>query len=114
MTATSLRFIPRQHLQTGAGSYMTKPVEVFLNGNSLFTESDLSGQAVSAANVLNFFEDDDGATSQRESFTGSVDFIRIHDDTGTFGDVPNVPLPAALWLLLTAVGVVGCVRARVS
>jgi hypothetical protein len=24
MTATSLRFIPRQHLQTGAGSYMTE------------------------------------------------------------------------------------------
>lgn len=68
-------------------------IDVYLNNTLLFSAVD-NNQAVSAANILNFFEDDN-ATGQRESFTGSVDFIRIHDDASTFS---AVPVPAAVWL----------------
>ena len=73
-------------------------VELFLDGVSLFSVAD-GGQAISATNVLNFFEDDH-RTGQGESFAGSVDFIRIHDDSSTFGTAPAaVPAPATLWLM---------------
>ena len=73
-------------------------IEVFLNNASIFSTAD-GGQAVSALNILNFFEDD-FATGQRESFAGSVDFIRIHEDSSTFGTSPSpVPVPAAVWFM---------------
>lgn len=43
--------------------------------------------------VRSFFEDDFDSR-QGEAFVGSVDFIRIHEDTSTLGTAP-VPLPAA-------------------
>ncbi|MEZ6137689.1 MAG: PEP-CTERM sorting domain-containing protein [Pirellulaceae bacterium] len=81
-------------------------IEVFLDGVSLFSVAD-SNQAVSAGNILNFFEDDN-ATSQRESFIGSVDWIRIHDDASTFGTQPvqAVPEPSSL-LLFSLLGTLG-------
>jgi PEP-CTERM motif len=85
-------------------------IQLFLNGVSLFTAADGSSQAVSAANILNFFEDDVG-TGQFESFAGSVDFIRIHDDSSTFGQslaFTSVPEPStfAIWCL-GAIGMAG-------
>jgi hypothetical protein len=75
-------------------------LEVYQDGSPLFAVNDTQGHGISAANVLNFFEDDT-ATSQGEAFAGSVDFIRIHDDASTFGTTP-VPLPAAVWLFGSA------------
>ncbi len=75
---------------------------VFVDGELLFTFLDPSDQAVSASNILNFFVDDNDS-SQRESFAGSVDFIRIHDDATTFGATPSInPEPSAIiiWSLL--------------
>jgi hypothetical protein len=80
-------------------------VELFINGTSLGTAADGAGQAVSGSNVLNFFEDD-FATGQRESFRGSVDFIRIHDDSSTFGTAP-APVPEPATLLLLSSGLIG-------
>lgn len=80
-------------------------LELFLNGTSLWSGADSTGHGISASNILNFFEDDN-ATNQNESFAGSVDFIRIHDDASTFGSViapPNaVPVPAALFMFAPA------------
>ncbi len=84
-------------------------IELFLDNVSLFSVAD-NGQAVSVLNILNFFEDD-GATGKSESFAGSVDFIRIHDDASTFGtQLSVVPLPAALPMFfsgLVGIGIVG-------
>ncbi|MDH3767284.1 MAG: Ig-like domain-containing protein, partial [Gammaproteobacteria bacterium] len=63
-------------------------VEVYLDGNLLFSFADVENVAVPLQNVLNFFVDDFG-TLQGESFAGSVDFIRIHNDASTFGTQPN-------------------------
>lgn len=60
-------------------------MDVYLNSLLLFTTT--SSQAVTTSNILNFFVDDN-ATSQNESFAGSADFIRIHDDASTFGTAP--------------------------
>lgn len=83
-------------------------IEVFLNGTSLFTAADTSNQAVPLSNVLNFFIDDNQTTTgQLESFAGSVDFIRIHNDSSTFGTEPTVvPEPTSLTFLgaATAMG----------
>jgi len=80
-------------------------LELFLNGTSLWSGADSTGYGISASNILNFFEDDN-ATNQNESFAGSVDFIRIHDDASTFGSMitsPNaVPVPAALIMFAPA------------
>ena len=83
-------------------------IQVFLDGVSLFTVADASNQAVPLLNVLNFFIDDN-TTGQRESFAGSVDFIRIHNDSSTFGTEPQpatVPEPTSLAFLgaATAMG----------
>jgi hypothetical protein len=81
-------------------------IELFLNGTLLGIKADFSGQAVPGSNILNFFEDDT-ITGQSESFVGSVDFIRIHDDSSTFGTAP-VPEPATLmampWIPLLLLG----------
>ena len=84
----------------------------FIDGVSIFSVSDLGGQAVSALNILNFFEDDN-ATGQREAFMGSADFIRIHNDSSTFTAPSAVPVPAAVWLFGTAlIGLVGFGRRK--
>ena len=70
-------------LERAAGS-----ISLFLDGTLLSTISDPNNQAVSTANILNFFEDD-LATGQSEAFNGSVDFIRIHNDSSTFSAVPE-------------------------
>lgn len=72
-------------------------IEGFINNVSIFSVAD-SNQAVSAANILNFFEDD-FHTGQGESFTGSVDFIRIHNNSSTFGNAPTIPEPTTVLLL---------------
>jgi len=88
-------------------------ITVFLDNNELFSTSD-SNQAVSASNILNFFEDD-SHTGQREAFTGSVDFIRIHNDSSSFGEIPNpVPVPAAMWLFASGFAGLWGMRKRSS
>lgn len=85
-------------------------IEVFLNGTSLYSFAD-GGQGVPGGNILNFFEDDFG-TSQGEAFAGSVEFIRIHNDSSTFGVAPSfnpgpsIPEPATLSLF--GLGLLGC------
>ncbi|MEM8844309.1 MAG: hypothetical protein AAGB35_04620 [Pseudomonadota bacterium] len=77
-------------------------ISVYLNNTFLFSASDDIGRAVPADNNLNFFEDDT-FTIQRESFAGSVDYIRIYNEPTTF-----VPVPAAVWLFGSALlGLVG-------
>jgi len=82
-------------------------VDIFLNGALLFRAADAAGEAVSPANILNFFEDDFD-TGQSESFIGSVDFIRIHHDSSTFGTTPvPVPVPEPTTLSLLGAGLFG-------
>ncbi len=70
-------------LERAAGS-----LSVFLDGILLSTISDSDNLAVSTTNILNFFEDD-VSTNQGEAVNGSVDFIRIHNDSSTFTAVPE-------------------------
>jgi len=87
-------------------------ISVFLNGGLVITGADGGGQGVPAGNILNFFEDD-YSTGQRESFAGSADFIRIHDDASTFGTVPSpIPVPTSLPLLAGGLGLFGLIGAR--
>ena len=81
-------------------------IELFLNGSSVFNGADSGTRAVPFSNILNFFEDDINF-GKKESFIGSVDFIRIHDDSSTFGTDPNVipePSTFCVWALLGIVG----------
>lgn len=83
-------------------------IQLFLDGILLVKALD-TDQAISRGNVLNFFVDD-LKFGQLESFSGSADFIRIHEDSTTFGTSPisPVPVPAALWLFGTAlIGLIG-------
>jgi len=87
-------------------------IEVFFDGASLFGAADPGGQAVPGANILNFFEDDN-VNGQGESFAGSVDFIRIHDDSSTFGTEPSmVAEPTTLLLLSLGLAGLGFARKR--
>lgn len=85
-------------------------VNLFLNGSQIFTGADVSSYGIPVGNILNFFEDDN-ATSQGESFVGSADFIRIHDDASTFDTEPEfftpsavAPEPTTLALLVLGMG----------
>lgn len=83
-------------------------VELFLDGVSVYSFLDVNGEGVSSLNILNFFIDDDNQNSLGESFSGSVNFIRIHDDSSTFGMEPpmtNVPEPGTLTIF--ALGMIG-------
>lgn len=89
-------------------------VRVFLDGSEVFQFTDSSSYTVSASNILNFFMDDI-VTSQFESFAGSVDFIRIHDDASTFGQSPAAvpePFSAAVWGTGLVAGVIARRRSR--
>lgn len=87
-------------------------IEVFFDGASLFVALDDAGQAVPVANILNFFEDDN-LFGKGESFVGSVDFIRIHDDSSTFGtEPPTIPEPTTILLLGVGLAGLGVVRKR--
>lgn len=85
-------------------------VSVFLDGTLLFDFLDDTGfYAVSGGNILNFFQDDTPVSG--ESFAGSVDFVRIHTDSSTFGQSPAAvpePLSATVW----GVGLIGAFIAR--
>ena len=87
-------------------------LSIYQDGSQLTTVADGGSQAVPGSNILNFFEDDFG-TSQAEAFTGSVDFIRIHDDATSFGEAPNItqtPVPGTLALF--AGGIIAAVFRR--
>ena len=88
-------------------------VELFLDGVSVYSFLDVNGEGVSSLNILNFFIDDDNQNSLGESFSGSVNFIRIHDDSSTFGMEPpmtNVPEPGTLTIF--ALGMIGLASRR--
>lgn len=89
----------------------------FLNNQEIASGIvDANDWGISSANILHFFMDD--TRQGTETFAGSSDFIRIHDDASTFGQGPlvnqpaPVPLPAALPLLVAGLGALGLVRAR--
>lgn len=79
-------------------------IEVFLNGMSQFSIADNDAKAVSGSNILNFFQDD---FSGSEAFVGSVDFIRIHHDSSTFGTAPGAAVPEPSTFALIGLGMIG-------
>ncbi len=97
-------------IERSAGS-----ISVFLDNVLLFTVADVSNFAVSTGNILNFFEDDT-PTAQTESFSGVVNFIRIHDNSSTFGSAPMlapatpVPFSPLTWFTLIALTLLITIR----
>jgi hypothetical protein len=83
-------------------------VEVFLDGTSLFSFDDTASElAVSNTDILYFFVDDTQVAG--ETLTGSVDFIRIHNDASTFGTSPGSRVPeSGSTLVILALGLLGC------
>jgi hypothetical protein len=78
---------------------------ISINGTSV-TSYDTDGYTTpSALNTLRFFKDNYG-----EDFAGSVDFIRIHSDASSFGQVAAVPEPSTLAIF--ALGMMGLVSRR--
>jgi hypothetical protein len=90
-------------------------IEVFLDGVPIAAPLvDGSNLAVPGGNVLNFFQDDNGGS---EAFVGSVEFIRIHNDSSTFGLAPEFApassgLPEPSSIILLSLGVLGLIRTR--
>jgi hypothetical protein len=80
-----------------------------------YNPADPLGKAVPGNNILHFFVPDT-TTFPDLTIAGSVDFIRIHDDSSTFGTQPisAVPAPATLWLFSTAlIGLIGFGKRKV-
>ncbi|MFT6735239.1 MAG: hypothetical protein ACJAS9_003444 [Polaribacter sp.] len=78
---------------------------ISINGTSV-TSYDTNGYtSPSALNTLRFFKDNGS-----ENFAGSVDFIRIHSDASSFGQVATVPEPSTLAIF--ALGMIGLVSRR--
>jgi len=80
----------------------------YLNGVQELTFTDSSSLAVfnSANNIMHFFEDD-AATSHSEAAPGVVNSIRIWDGALSANEVANisaVPVPAAIWLFGSGLG----------
>lgn len=75
-----------------------------INGSSV-TFNDTNGYTTPSLNVLRFFEDD-----VDENFSGSVDFIRIHDDASSFGQIAVVPEPSTLAIF--TLGIIGLASRR--
>jgi len=78
-------------------SAATDQVEGFLNGAQQWSFIDGDEYAVSGGNLLHFFIDD-RLTDQRESFQGSVDYIRIWN---------SAVIPEPSTLILLGVGAAG-------
>lgn len=98
-------------------SLLNKTISLYLD-NVLLGEFDDDGTAVASTNVLNFFVDD-FKTRQRETMSGTLNFLRFHDHPSSFGTEPEaltqafssssvslaatpVPLPASIWMMLSA------------
>lgn len=100
-------------IERSAGS-----ISIFLDNVLLYTVADVSNFAVSTGNILNFFEDDT-VTAQNESFSGVVNFIRIHDDSSTFGSAPMlapptpIPFSPLTWFTLIALTILIAFRKSV-
>lgn len=80
----------------------------YLNGVQELTFTDSSSLAVfgSANNIIHFFEDD-ASTNSREAAPGVVNSIRIWDGALSANEVANfstVPVPAAVWLFGSGLG----------
>ncbi len=88
----------------------------YLNGDIQWSTN--SASSVSTDNILNFFIDDIYNNGE-EAQSGSVDYIRIYDGALTDVEVGNlehpttVPVPAAIWLSVSAlVGLLGVARRK--
>lgn len=88
-------------------------VELFLDGVSVYSFSDVDEEGVSSLNILNFFIDDDNKNGLGESFSGSVNFIRIHDDSSSFGVAPPITsVPESGTLAIFALNMMGIAARR--
>lgn len=92
----------------------------YINGTQRIAFTDNAGLAVftAANNIIHFFKDD-VATGEREVSAGVVDLIRIYDaplsasEIASLSDpVSTVPEPSTLFLLVSAVGLLGVGRLR--
>jgi len=81
----------------------TNEVKGLLNGVEQWSFIDTVNHAVPSGNILNFFVDDN-ATSQREAFAGSVEYIRIS----------NIPEPGTAVLLMGLAGLGMATRRRTA
>ncbi len=83
----------------------------WVNGVLAMTTFDPSN--IYASNDVHFFMDDSAVSG--EALAGSLDYIRIHDTSASFGTeptLPAVPLPASAVLLLAGLAGLGALRQR--
>lgn len=86
-------------------------ITTYYNGVALTPFIDSLNQAIPSSNILNFFEDDT-LTAKGESFSGAVDYIRIHGDDSTFGDDPGIPVHEPGTILLFGLALLGTFASR--